>query len=361
MHRIAAATSVFLLCVTLALSSPAAAQLDMNGAFDVTVTIPALGLTEHAAWHVAHTGSVIVVDANDPGTIDLGTGAFQFRFDQLCMPLVTGTLDANGNISGSFPVYGPSPSCFGTLQAFFTGTRCGNGTLDPMEDCDPQAPCCVGCRHTTAGVACDSDLNGCTADACDGAGACVHAPVPAGTANASCGTCEACDGAGACGAVPVAICRGVTRSGASTLRVQRVSGGKSDRFAWKWSRGEETTLADLGAPAQNGVDVCAWAGTTPLLVTSVPGDAAWDASPRRISYRDAANADGITHVRLVPGATGKSRITVAGKGPALGLPAAGSPLATPIVVQLQQGDRCWAATFGAPGRNSGSKLTAKSD
>lgn len=390
MHRTAAAASAFFLLAALALPAPVAAQLDMNGVFNVTVTVPALGSTTQTTWAVVHTGTVITVDANDPGTIDLGTGAFQFRFDQFCEPQVTGTLDANGNISGTFPVYGPSPSCSGSLQAFFTGTRCGNGTLDPMEDCDPQSVCCFLCRHSPAGLACDDDLNACTADACDGAGtcahtplpattacasdgqactadhcdgagACAHTPLPAGTANASCGACESCDGAGACGAVPLAACREVTRPGASTLRAQRFADATKDRIAWKWSKGAATTLADFGAPAQNGIDVCAWSGAAPLLAVSVPGGAAWNASPKRIVYRDAANADGITNVTLVPGIAGKSRLTVAGKGAALGLPAAGSPLATPILVQLQQDDRCWGATFTAPARNTGSKLQAKSD
>jgi len=52
---------------------------------------------------------------------------------------------------------------------------CGNGAVEPGEDCDDAGGCCApDCVFRAERYACASDGIVCTADVCDGAGACVH-------------------------------------------------------------------------------------------------------------------------------------------------------------------------------------------
>lgn len=61
------------------------------------------------------------------------------------------------------------------------GQACGNGLVDPGEQCDDgnlvDGDCCSSaCTAEPAGQACGDDGNLCTDDVCDGAGACSHDP-----------------------------------------------------------------------------------------------------------------------------------------------------------------------------------------
>jgi cysteine-rich repeat protein len=87
------------------------------------------------------------------------------------------------------------------------GNRCGNGTIEADEACDDGNPldgdCCSSvCGAAPAGTACAGDGNGCTDDACNGAGICLHvnnsAPCDDG---AFCTVNDACQG-GACQGAP---------------------------------------------------------------------------------------------------------------------------------------------------------------
>lgn len=54
---------------------------------------------------------------------------------------------------------------------------CGNGVVDPGEECDAGAKgsaCCVDCKLAAAGTLCSDDGNFCTDDACDASGVCRH-------------------------------------------------------------------------------------------------------------------------------------------------------------------------------------------
>ena len=58
--------------------------------------------------------------------------------------------------------------------------RCGNGELDPTEQCDDgndaNGDCCSSaCRYESAGAACTADANQCTNDTCNGTGTCQAA------------------------------------------------------------------------------------------------------------------------------------------------------------------------------------------
>jgi cysteine-rich repeat protein len=83
---------------------------------------------------------------------------------------------------------------------------CGNGVLDPGEQCDDgnvdNGDCCSAfCRFESSGGACPDDGSSCTTDQCDGAGSCIHTSKPSGAACLDDGnacTTDQCDGAGTC-------------------------------------------------------------------------------------------------------------------------------------------------------------------
>jgi len=87
------------------------------------------------------------------------------------------------------------------------GEACGNGILEPGEQCDDgnlvDGDCCSAtCTAEAAGGICSDDGNVCTDDVCDGLGACGH---PANTApcddGAFCTVSDVC-AAGTCGGAP---------------------------------------------------------------------------------------------------------------------------------------------------------------
>jgi hypothetical protein len=80
---------------------------------------------------------------------------------------------------------------------------CGDGVVDPGEDCDGSPCCALDCGFEPPGAAC-SDADLCTAaDACDGAGSCVPgAPVACDDGNPC--TAEACDALFGCTSAAVA-------------------------------------------------------------------------------------------------------------------------------------------------------------
>src|SRR5262245_22156909 len=92
-------------------------------------------------------------------------------------------------------------TCVSTSVQDIFGTKCTNGVVDPTEECEDgnltDGDCCSArCTFEPSGSACSADANVCTADVCDGAGACVHPPLSAGTACTGDGnlcTDDACD------------------------------------------------------------------------------------------------------------------------------------------------------------------------
>jgi cysteine-rich repeat protein len=77
--------------------------------------------------------------------------------------------------------------------------RASTGECDPAETCDGATTICPSNAFSPSGTACASDASPCTADHCNGAGACTH---PAGNAGATCrvavdpicDVAETCDG-----------------------------------------------------------------------------------------------------------------------------------------------------------------------
>jgi cysteine-rich repeat protein len=220
---------------------------------------------------------------------------------------------------------------------------CGNGRVECGEACDDgnvaAGDCCSPtCQYEGTGTACD-DTNPCTAsDVCDGAGECAGVAAPAPT------------------------CRSAT-NGLVQLRDREPD--TQDSLQWKWTKGDLTTLADLGDPV-NGTtryDFCVYdesAGVpTVAFRATVPAGGTCGTKPcwkagTSLRYDDrAAAAGGIRKLVLRPGVQGQARIQVKGKGEVLVLP--GLPLAQAprVTVQLRSGTgACWGASYAPPARTN---------
>ena len=154
-----------------------------------------------------------------------------------------------------------------------------------------------------------------------------------------------------------ASCRRPVTAGKSTLQITQKVPSTKNALAWTWRSGAATTLADFGDPA--GTDsyaLCLYEGGALAAAMPVPaagtcgGTPCWRGKPSGFTYRDrAATAAGITQVTLRPGADGKARIRVKGKGALLPLPPIADLTAT---LDLQIHDRstgtCWGTTFVPP-------------
>jgi cysteine-rich repeat protein len=232
-------------------------------------------------------------------------------------------------------------------------STCGDGSLDPGEECDDGAAnglpgdCCTAtCTFQPDGTACTDDGSLCTADVCDGAGACTHPVAPSPT----------------CTPPDVAM-------GASLLMRTRTIGGNQTKF--KWGRGPVVPLADFGDPAGGDlVELCVYEQTAPdtyaLVLNgspSVTGGGAWTGGPTGWKFKSATGApDGITSVTLTAGTIPlRAKIQVnAISSPSFGpLPSQGG---TVVTAQLRTSlGACWGATFSAPTVNTQAEFKAKSD
>jgi hypothetical protein len=160
-------------------------------------------------------------------------------------------------------------------------------------------------------------------------------------------------------------------------------GPDGDRLAWKWDKGVATALADFGDPTTtDGLALCVFdrsQGTASLLFRAAiaPGGdcgtptkpkPCWTGNGKNFKFKNKeGNADGITSLILTPGAAGRAKAQLKGKGTGLtgrpfGLPA--PPLPLPLTVQLQsENGQCWEANYSAAGvkKNEGEKFDARAD
>jgi uncharacterized delta-60 repeat protein len=275
------------------------------------------------------------------------------------------------------------------IVARFEGPACGNGSLDPGEECDAgeangSSTCCSQlcrlrlptdvCRR--AAVACDLEercdgmVPTCPADRaqveggpCDDGNACTEdetcaGDVCGGGATMTCGACDACDPARGCVATPRAACHRPVVAGAARLLLDAGPTARRQRLVLKWTKGEATTADDLGDPLHDDVyALCLYDESRhpPMTILralapageSCGGAPCWQVSKRGLRYRDPeASRDGLETILPRIGDTGRARIIVKGRGENLRLPAL--PLRLPVRVQLHAGDQaCFEARFSA--------------
>jgi len=141
------------------------------------------------------------------GTVDPATGrvAVVGHGGPCSTITVDGTAAADGQSIGGTVSCMVGSASFGGV---FTASHCGNGILDPGEECDDgnvfDGDCCSSaCLFEASGSACPDDDSPCTTDVCDGRGHCQHpanpaaAGTPCGALCDQCGTSR-CDAAGTC-------------------------------------------------------------------------------------------------------------------------------------------------------------------
>ena len=265
-------------------------------------------------------------------------------------------VDGAGQASGQFALNVTAPE-----------PRCGNGVLEAGEECDDgntiDGDCCSQvCRFEPSGGPCTDDGDRCTTDRCDGSGTCEHA---------SCGGCLTCDLRVGCVEKPAQGCA-LAMPRSASLRLTNFPADGKDRLVWHWKAQAPVPKADFGDPLHaTDYRLCVYDdGPALRLQAAAPaggvcaGARCWTKTPAGFDYEDTAlTPDGLLSVRLngapVPA---KSTITVAGKGPRLGVPSLS--LRTPLTVQLRKsdGNACWQARYSEVHVSpSGARLTAKSD
>src|SRR6185369_13825857 len=120
-----------------------------------------------------------------------------------------------------------------------TASNCGNTVVDAGEQCDDgntsDGDCCDStCQYEASGSPCPSDGDPCTANTCDGSGSCGQ--VPTG-------------------------CKSAAKS--LLLLKNNTSDDSKDKLTWKWLKGADTTLGELGSPTSTtDYTLCLYAGTS---------------------------------------------------------------------------------------------------
>jgi hypothetical protein len=194
----------------------------------------------------------------------------------------------------------------------------------------------------------------------------------------ACGTCEQCDTLAGCVGRPRTDCRAPIVTNAADLTIVNKIRDTSDAFSWRWQKGAATPASAFGTPlVDDAYTLCVFdeSAPTPRLLlgaTIPPGGfcgrrACWKgigrpAGAKGFRYADAKGlVQGITAITLTPGLTGKAKVSIRGKGAALGL----MPLPAPVPLRVQlgvAGGACFDAryTVGGVRKNDGARFRAKS-
>ncbi len=158
----------------------------------------------------------------------------------------------------------------------------------------------------------------------------------------------------------------------ATLRLRSAAVPERARLDWRWTRGEATTLDDLGDPmlAGTGYALCLYDGSAdvqPRLSLRTPaepdcaGGGCWRTAGRRgFRYRQQEGLpDGVQRASLRSGGAGRSSLQVRSRG--RGVLPDGMPLELPVTVQWLRDDApdCWGVTYLESLRNQADRFVAR--
>ena len=288
---------------------------------------------------------------------------------------------------------------------------CGDGVLDPGEECDDgdadDGDCCsTACLLLSATSAGCEDGNFCTEDYACADSSCYYQPVICEDGNGCtyeycddtvdscltvdrdgaecddgfyCTVDDECQG-GACGGGTARLCEDIdactldscdelndtcvypilppsntcSEAGLAQLSMKSTS---VDKINWKWGKGPAIDSAEFGNPRTdpaNAFSLCFY-DETDLLLTSLSApqhSILWREKNGAFKYKDSPKPDTpalLTGMSLKPGDAGKAKVSAKGKRVNLAFPTL--PItATTLRVQLRRnaGPECWQATFVPP-------------
>ena len=335
-------------------------------------------LGQRFAWLDSHLEIDTVFASYTPagapdGTFN-GNGTALFSFGSDISPLVGMTLQPDGKIvaaGGAFPNFVTDRR---VLLVRFGSTTCGDGVVQPGEQCDDgnadQNDCCSpACFVDAPSTPCDLDGNACTADVCDGSGTCT-----AGGPRV-CGVCETCYPVGGCGGAPLATsCKTPTAPRASRLELKHDPATGRLSVAWTWTKGQATTLAELGDPTtatDYGLCLYGTSSTSSLLYFSAAEPAGgtcgtrpcWTpVSTKGFSYRDPARTpDGVMRTKVLAGPEGKAKATAKTRDTFYRIQVSLSSMSTPLRAQLRgRNGLCLEAQYSTI-QATADRLRARSD
>ena len=166
----------------LSLPAPSRADFDLNGNWIVGTVV--LGFQILCHLDIVQTGTDLGVtgtcDFAGPlsltGTIDVMSGAFNLGGNAGAICTMAGSLTLMGTATDNSNFTG-TLNC-GGLTGFVTGSRCGNGQLDPGEQCDTGTDvgtfgnCCASnCQYASNSTMCRSPFTCDPAEFCTGTSA----------------------------------------------------------------------------------------------------------------------------------------------------------------------------------------------
>ena len=271
--------------------------------------------------------------------------------------------------------------CTNTPVQSVCNTDCASGTCvaDPdRNDIDSVTGCLVATTEPD-GTPC-SDQDQCTLDDACLSGACVSgSTITCGNGMVEAGCGEDCDGGFdcdaechfICGPTPDPSCKVPAVAGKGSVNIKdNVEDDDKDIIGWKWVKGAETTVAELGTPAVDTTyTLCVYDGsgsTQPIVLAQAPAGGTCGDKPCWKQTKDggfkyknkAVLPDGVLLVKLKPGVAEKAKMLVKAKGEPVVVPSL--PLTTPVTVQLKNGDVCWSSTFTTPKKTTATQFKSKS-